>query len=399
MDTRPFVEGLLELREGFVRLLDAVSALRELSAIRVKGQAEAEVIAASLEVLMHNQDLERCSVFLLNDEHLLVNVAGLDWADLIDPDGRAQAHIPKGIRFHLGEGIVGLAAELGELQHCRNCQSDPRFLRSGGEPPPPSLGSLMSVPIQMGDQIIGVLNVSHPEPEFFTVSHERTLIIFCNFMAQLLSNNRLLTKMDSEVQLRTRQLEEALAEARELKSRYEALSVIDELTGLHNRRFFFPEARSVLSQAIRHGHGFAIIIADLDFFKQINDTYGHAAGDEVLRDVAKVLRSQMREGDILARFGGEEFVFALPATDIAGASALGERMRQEIAQLSWNFDGAQVRVTVTAGVSSLGGDTGRDTSMILENIVSEADQALYAGKKNGRDQVFLWDDVVSDPGN
>lgn len=103
-----------------------------------------------------------------------------------------------------------------------------------------SIGSLISLPIKASGEVLGVLNVSHPHAGFFTETHERSLVIFANFLGQMLVNNRLLNSMEQMVRERTRQLEQTLADAEALKRRYAELSVIDELTGLHNRRFFFP---------------------------------------------------------------------------------------------------------------------------------------------------------------
>lgn len=388
MDNRLFLEGFRELKDGFVRLLESMSALSALSGVRAIGQSERVLLDEALEILMLNQHLERCSVFM-RDGDRFVNAAGRDWYDLVGL-GEPGAAARRTTVFQLGEGLVGIAGATGALQHCRDAVLDPRVSTPDGRRPS---GSIVSVPIRAGDDVIGVLNVSHPYPYFFTESHERTLLVFCNFLAQILVNNRMVSGMEELVHTRTRQLEAALAEAQELRRRYEQLSVVDDLTGLHNRRFFFPEARTALAQAIRHRHPFAVLIADVDHFKRINDTFGHAVGDTVLAAIADRFRSAVREGDILARFGGEEFVLALPHTDAPGAMVFAERLRTM--EYALTTEGRTLDVTLSIGVAALADRRGPDAGQLLDQLLSEADQALYAGKQGGRNRACLYAEVVA----
>ena len=397
MDSRLFVEAVQELNSGFVKLLESMSALRALSSIAVSGQAEEELLDGALQVLVQNQDLERCSVFMLQSEGVLANVAGLDWDDLVQREGGRRGGRSVTV-FRPGEGIVGLAAQTGDLQHCRECHTDERFLSTCDEskPLPATVGSLISVPIKAAGEVLGVLNVSHPHANFFSESHERTLWVFSNFLAQMLMNNRLVHRMDRLVQERTAQLEQALADAEALKHRYERLSVIDELTELHNRRYFFPEARSALARAVRQHQPFAILLIDVDHFKRVNDRCGHAAGDQVLREVALCIRKEVREGDILARFGGEEFIVALPDTDQEGAMMLAERIREVLRECRWPVGEERLSVTLSIGLASRGERKITETQALLDRIVQEADQALYFGKHNGRDQCRAYSEIACD---
>ncbi len=384
VDTGPFISAFQELNTSFIKLLDSMSALRALSSLpRLSGLSDRQLLENALQVLVQNQDLECCSVYLLEGGRLH-NVAGVDWDDLIRVERSSDVR-HTGRSFALGEGILGKAAQTGELEHCRDCTTDPRFLQENRPgTAPPRLGSLISIPIQLDGDILGVLNVSHPHPGFFNEAHERALTIFASFLGQMLVNNRLLGQMEKQVTARTRQLEKALAEAEELKQKYAQLSVVDELTSLHNRRFFFPEARAALSRALRHGSPYSVLLLDIDHFKQINDTLGHAGGDEVLCRIAALLEEKTREGDILARFGGEEFIAALPDTDLAGALRMAERIRAGMGQARIELVGHSVTLSIGAS-SLLPGESG-DSDKILDRLIQEADQALYFGKHNGRDQ-------------
>lgn len=406
MDTRPFVEAVHELNNGFVRLLESVSALRALSGIQVRGQSERELLDNALEVLMQHQDLERCSVFLLEGRHL-VNAAGLEWDEMIGVKPRAaNNNSPTAPAFEVGVGLIGLAAERGELQHSDDCQTDVRFIRTLSESHPEwvedgerltrdaPVGSLISCPIEASGRLLGVLNVSHPHACSFGVSHERTLQVFANFLGQMMVNNRLVRRMEQQVEERTGQLEQALREAETLKRRYEELSVVDELTGLHNRRFFFPEARAALARSMRHGQSFSLLLIDVDHFKEVNDGFGHAVGDRVLYEAAECMKEQVREGDILARFGGEEFVMALPNTGSEGAAVLAERVRNTIKGFTWEEGGRSLRITLSIGISCREPCTEGDSLQLLDRLIQEADQALYMGKQNGRDQCRAFSDIA-----
>jgi len=396
MDTAPFFESFRELNDSFLKLIDSLSALRGLSSLRVYGQSDAQLLGTALDVLMQNQDLERCSVYLLKDGKL-VNTAGMDWADMIGlRRGQGSERTPLFTSFEVGEGLVGLAAQTGTLQHSRNCEHDPRFERNcrGISPSTMAIGSLISLPIKASGEILGVLNVSHPHAEFFTEAQERSLVIFANFLGQMLVNNRLLNSMEHLVRERTRQLEQTLADAEALKRRYAELSVIDELTGLHNRRFFFPESRSALARSLRYKKGFCLLLLDIDHFKRINDVHGHRLGDEVLCRCAELFRQQVREVDVLARFGGEEFIIALPDTELDGAKLMAERVRAAVKAARFAIEGHTIKVTVSIGIACLLDHDQGDAQVILERLISEADQALYFGKHNGRDRACAYSEIA-----
>lgn len=399
MDTLPFIESFREINDSFVKLIGSLSALRGLSTLRVYGQSEGQLLDSALAVLMQNQDLERCSVFLLQ-EGRLVNAAGLDWADMLGMhSSMEQLRKPCYGSFAVGEGLVGLTAQTGVLQHSRNCQKDPRFLTDcpDGTPVEIQIGSLVSVPVKASGELLGVLNVSHPHVEFFSEAHERALFIFANFLGQMLLNNRMLGDMERLVRERTQQLEQTLADAESLKRRYAELSVIDDLSGLHNRRFFFPEARAALARSLRYKRGFCLLLLDLDHFKRINDVYGHRVGDEALVRSAALLKQQCREVDVLARFGGEEFVIALPDTELDGAMQVATRIRLAIKEANWQIDGHDIpEQTITIGIACLPEREQADAQQVLERLLNEADKALYSGKQHGRDQCVAYAKLKSE---
>ncbi len=396
MDNAPFAEANRVIRRHFFSLIDALSALKSLVTLEGRQQDEHSLMAGVLDVLLQHQDLERCSIFSLRNGLLECSV-GRDWQDLTS-SALGEDTVRAGrstLTFRVGEGLIGQAAETGEMQHCRNCSTDDRFKKKGSGGNTPASGSLICAPICTTEEVLGVVNVYHPEPDFFEIWHEHLINLFCDILARILENNRLMRNMEDAVRERTGQLENALQEAENLKSRYEQLSLVDELTNLHNRRFFFPEAEAVLARAARYGHPFSMLIIDIDHFKEVNDTFGHSVGDSVLRDIAAELKKAIREGDIIARFGGEEFVFALHNTPLNGAHLLAERVLESIRRLRWSGPAAAVRTTISIGISSLGERRSADNKSLLDELLRQADVALYFCKSHGRDQCANYIDVES----
>jgi diguanylate cyclase (GGDEF)-like protein len=164
----------------------------------------------------------------------------------------------------------------------------------------------------------------------------------------------------------------------------ERLSRIDSLTGLHNRRHGQEVLDALVSASRRHERvGFAVLLVDIDRFKRINDTYGHHAGDAVLRATAEAIAAMLREEDAVARWGGEEFLLALPGVGADGASATAERLRKALRKVRVSVsDGASATVTVTVGVAVWEGESS-------DELVTRADAALYRGKALGRDRVEI----------
>lgn len=160
-------------------------------------------------------------------------------------------------------------------------------------------------------------------------------------------------------------------------------SKTDHLTGLYNRRYIMEKIENEFISYKRNKKKFSLIMADIDFFKRINDAFGHDCGDHVLKVVSKSLQDAMREQDFVSRWGGEEFLLLLPETDIEGGRILAERIRKIVEEQIIEYNGIQVSITMSFGVT-----VNEDYEMI-EDIIKKADNALYQGKGQGRNCVFL----------
>ncbi|MFW2331891.1 MAG: diguanylate cyclase [Nitrospinota bacterium] len=168
--------------------------------------------------------------------------------------------------------------------------------------------------------------------------------------------------------------------AREAKLK--KLTQVDALTDLINRRHFFERGRAEVHRSIRYGHPMSFAMLDIDHFKVVNDTYGHPAGDQVLKAFAKLATSMIRSSDIIGRVGGEEFAMLLPETQLQDAIILLGRLLKLVANSPLSIDGTIIKFTVSIGVATL---TKVDNS--LEKIFAQADKGLYKAKENGRNRI------------
>ncbi len=387
----PFAIVANDLRERFIKLLDSLSTVRALTSLDVHRQDEISLLDSALKVLVQHQNLERCSAFLLKGD-TLVCVAGKNYLTSLQEPGETSGNASLPDTMRLGEGLIGLAAKSRELQYCMDCSNDPR-LPPAEDGTSGMRGSLMCAPMMNGDEVLGVITLSHDEPDFFQDWHRYVLVVFCNILGHMLANSRTMRHLEDMVEQRTRQLGNALAEAERLKRQFEELSVTDELTKLHNRRFFFTQAEAALSNCIRHQQPYCVMLLDIDFFKKINDTYGHAAGDMTLVGLAKALQQRLRGGDLLARFGGEEFVLALPMTPLEGAKTVADRIREHVNKLEWTSEEHSFRITVSIGIAEADAHERSSGGQVLEALVKQADEALYYSKENGRDQANAYSEL------
>jgi diguanylate cyclase (GGDEF)-like protein len=169
----------------------------------------------------------------------------------------------------------------------------------------------------------------------------------------------------------------------EVERSMEDLAMTDSLTKLPNRRRMRELLENERVRSARSGHAFGVVLGDIDGFKQINDTRGHDAGDYVLVEVATVLRRVLRAQDMVARWGGEEFLFLLPETDLHGAGVVAEKIRVAVEQTELTFAGRKIRIAMTFGVAAC------TKSITVQDCIQRADRALYGGKERGKNRVVL----------
>ena len=178
------------------------------------------------------------------------------------------------------------------------------------------------------------------------------------------------------------------SERKRFQEELQKLATTDGLTGIFNRRHFLALANTEREHALRLGHSFAIVLFDIDHFKKINDTYGHAVGDQALQALSKICRKNIRSIDMFARFGGDEFVLLLPGSNGKQACQVMEHIRQSLISEPLVVHDKQIPINISAGVASFS-----HTEMYLDALIERADRALYQAKESGRNRVVLWWDV------
>lgn len=371
------------LEHHFFSLVDGLSSVSKLYDIAVGAVSEKELLEEAVNTLLEHQDLEAGSVFLLLDGQLRCAVA-VDGNSVMPREDVLDDSVFEEMQFSVGEGVVGMACQTGEIQYCRNCQSEEDFRQLKKQRLFCDSGSMLSLPMVSGGKRLGVLNVSHHLPDFFEVWHQHMLSLYAHSLGRLLHLHRLVHNLEGAVRLRTRELEQALEDSDNLRRRYQQLSVKDELTGLFNRRYFFTEGISMLSRAVRYDLPFSLILIDIDHFKRVNDTWGHQVGDRALRMVAQVLQNEIREGDLVTRMGGEEFVMVLSNTSGIGTDLMARRIQERVASLELVPEGEGDALTVSIGMTILNKGEDENLNGLLDLLYHQADTAMYQCKKEGR---------------
>lgn len=263
--------------------------------------------------------------------------------------------------FRKGEGITGLVAETGKKIYVKDTNKEERFLHYKNEKPAET-SSFLSVPLVYKGEVLGVINFARRGASSLSYQDVRMMSLVAGQVAIAIANARLYT--------RTREL-----------------SVRDELTGINNRRYLQQMLQMEWKRAVRFGRQLSLIMLDVDYFKQYNDTFGHLQGDQVLKQIGQLLKRNLREVDTVARFGGEEFVLLLPDTDKRGALAVAEKVRVITEGHHFVADNynATRPVTISAGISTYPDDVEE-----MDDLIDRADIALYRAKENGRNRIEFY---------
>jgi two-component system cell cycle response regulator len=212
------------------------------------------------------------------------------------------------------------------------------------------------LPLLVKDEVVGTFTVAARRPDAFPVDRREMLGVIANQVAISLQNGRMYQALEEQ-------------------------ATTDGLTGLVNHRTFQERFSAMLGRADRHRFKVALLLTDIDHFKRINDSYGHPTGDQVLKRVALILKGSARKIDIVARYGGEEFAIVLEGTDRNGARQLAERIRQEVEEQSFESAKGRFQATLSLGVAVY-----PDDARSKQDVITRADQALYAAKHGGRNR-------------
>ena len=160
------------------------------------------------------------------------------------------------------------------------------------------------------------------------------------------------------------------------------MTIVDGLTQIHNKRYLNEALDREVLRARRHQRDLSVLMFDIDFFKRVNDQYGHLAGDYVLRELAKIVQERIRRDEVLARYGGEEFCIVLPETPLPGAAALADDLRERVEKHVFVFQGERMPVTISIGCALMS-----STDRTAAELIQRADEKLYEAKRSGRNRV------------
>lgn len=238
----------------------------------------------------------------------------------------------------------------------------------------------MGVPMIIGDRVIGMLAFDKNVPNFYTQEQSQFALAFAAQAAIAIENARLYSDAQKELTEKIEAEEKLL----KLQKDLEEQAIRDSLTGLYNRRFLDETLSRELSRAERDKYSVSVVMLDLDHFKMFNDTYGHDVGDMMLKQLGKLLSSQVRAGDIACRFGGEEFVVVMPKASLSVAKQRANDWRMKFESQILIHEGEVLNATLSAGVAvyPLHGTTS-------DEVIRKADQAMYAAKAAGRNLVIM----------
>jgi diguanylate cyclase (GGDEF)-like protein len=313
--------------------------------------------------LPHTSDLQIVTLSLLDEDadiHTVMNNLGIDlegFPNLQFVDSRAE--LAALFHHHSPEGeLLPVMGPFSPALH--GAQFPPHLAQPA---------SLAIVPLVRNKSLIGALNLGssdamrfHPELGTDFIGHMASIIAIC--LENVISNELL-----------------------------KYIGLTDSLTGVYNRRYIDRRLMEEIARARRHGHALSCLYLDIDHFKHINDNYGHLTGDEVLREVAARIKTELRQSDALARFGGEEFVALLSDTDLPSAVIVAERIRVSIADTPFQLSHLKpMQVSISIGVATLtDGERSEAIEPIALQLIAKADHALYEAKETGRNRVVTFE--------
>ena len=331
------------------RRAEEAETLRGAIAAVVSALDQGDVLGRILAELKKIIPFDSSSIFLLEDQQLvLVAQQGLDerraWVGLY-----ASSDDPFFLEMCQTHRPIILA----------DAQKDPRFHEWDGAQ---NIHGWICVPLVLRDDMIGYLTIDSHHTGTFSENDAVLAQAFANEAAVAISNARLFTEV-------------------------QRLAITDALTGLANRRHFFDVGDKEVDRSLRYNDPLSVVMLDVDYFKQVNDTYGHLIGDQALAEVACVCRESVRDIDLVAHYGGDEFVILLPETSSESASVAAERIRKASMELRISTEKGLLHLTVSQGVASL--EPGLQS---LQELLSRADKALYSAKNSGRNRICIWPD-------
>ena len=263
-------------------------------------------------------------------------------------------------RLRLGEGVAGWVVQFGEAVIVPDVQKDPRFAPGSGKFAGLDCKSMLCFPLKSRDRVLGAIQLVNFSSEDFSESEAFLLQALCDYAAIAIDNAQAV-------------------------QRIQELTITDDCTGLYNARHLYKTLETEIYRSARFDYKFSVIFIDLDFFKQVNDTYGHIIGTKLLAEVGHAIKSRLRLLDLPFRYGGDEFVVVLPQTSKDGGVIVATRLLQMFRHtefLSSERLSLQVRASIGIACFPEDGQTGSD-------IIRQADESMYRVKREQRNGIYV----------
>ncbi len=347
----PCVAALTNIQQRRVlqRRVREISLLYDLSRLVQSATDMNQIYSAVVNQVQQVIPCQNCTLFLLDKTHNRLESKATR--------GRV-VNLLDHVAFEKGHGISGWVASRGKPLIITDLTQEQNLLNV--EMIPPRIRSFVAMPLRVQDNIVGVLNVSHSQSNAFSQEDIQLLTILAGQAAITI-------------------------ERTEVFHTLETLAITDGLTQVYNHRYFQMRLEEELRRGRRYSQPVSVMFVDADEFKRINDQYGHITGDEVLRELAALLRRTVRETEIVARYGGEEFALILPQTGDAQAQIAAERVRANVAGHAFmSSDGQPIRLTISIGIA-----TSPLHAKNSAELIAQADSALYTAKQQGRNTVRM----------
>ena len=353
----------------YEKIIGVISALIRVSALS-RSETDLDTLCGEMvRIFSKELDFDNCSIMLKDEkERSLVLIAGCGKGDKYKRSKTRKI----GTTIEIGEGVAGKAFSIGKAVFVPDVTKDATFIMLDTNV---NIISVLAVPIKVGDEVIGVINFSHPVyHEIYDRNMENLMVLLSGFVGQVIALSKLYNNMSNWNEALKEEVAKKTAELTRKNRQLRKIALIDPLTGIFNRRFFFKRLEEEFLRTTRYGVQLSLLFIDIDNLKPINDTYGHVAGDKVIRTLSNILRQIGRKGDIACRLGGDEFGYALLESDVEGAYNFALRLQEAFAKQK--FRGMTYAPTVSIGIAHTKGAKFKDH----KDIYNAADKALYEAK-------------------
>jgi len=271
--------------------------------------------------------------------------------------GKESDHLT-GKSFPADRGVAGLCLKERKPVVIPDAENDDRILNISSESSDFTVRSIIAVPMYAHDRALGVMEIVNPDIGSFSPERIKLLEIFADFASIAVQNAKHLKVIEEK-------------------------STIDDCTDLYNSRFMYTIIENEVSRFKRTGSGFSVVFFDLDYFKNVNDNYGHLIGSQLLREVANIVKANIRPTDYGVRYGGDEFVVILQGAGLKEALTVTERIRDHLnSKTFFTKEGYNIKIPASFGIASFPDDAGT-----VEDIIRAADHAMYRSKETGRNRI------------